>query len=392
MLCVVPARADEAALQDDHRQIRHRQGISGDRGRRARARRDRRSRRSKRRLTALSEGNLSVRKSDAQVFIVKEAGASVSLFDPLSGEPAGEAAKAETHQDQGQQRAAPRHPRRAGHADARLARPGRAARRRRNHVPQSRSRRHSPRSMRRSPRRPTPSVKARLEQARASAVLVSDLAEADKLAAIDVLGARGDREALSLLTSFEASRRRRAEGRRDRGDRRHQQLAGRLVGRPEHLVRHLARLGAAAGGDRACHHLRRHGRHQHGAWRDGDARRLHDLRRAGGDPHSRARPVRLVAGDRAAAGLPGLGAGRAGHRARHHPLPLRPAAGDAARHLGRLADPAAGGAHHLRADQPRGRQPVLDVGLVRPRPVVDHLEPAVDPGLRARRSSPCCCS
>ncbi len=48
-------------------------------------------------------------------------------------------------------------------------------------------------------------VKARLEQARASAVLVSDLPEADKLAAIDVLGARGDREALSLLTSFEAT-------------------------------------------------------------------------------------------------------------------------------------------------------------------------------------------
>ena len=36
-------------------------------------------------------------------------------------------------------------------------------------------------------------------------------------------------------------------------------------------------------------------------------------------------------------------------RARHHPLPLRPAAGDAARHLGPLADPAAGGAHRSSA-------------------------------------------
>ena len=43
-----------------------------------------------------------------------------------------------------------------------------------------------------------------------------------------------------------------------------------------------------------------------------------------------------------------------------HPLPLRPPAGDAARHLGPVADPAAGGAHHLRPDQPRGRHPVLD--------------------------------
>ena len=46
-------------------------------------------------LTALSDGNLYVRKSDSQVFVVKEAGASVSLLDPLTGEPAGEAAKAD---------------------------------------------------------------------------------------------------------------------------------------------------------------------------------------------------------------------------------------------------------------------------------------------------------
>ena len=57
----------------------------------------------------------------------------------------------------------------------------------------------------------------------------------------------------------------------------------------EPLVRPLARLGAAARRHRPRHHLRRHGRHQHGAWRDGDARRLHHLRRAGGHPHT-ARP------------------------------------------------------------------------------------------------------
>ena len=38
-------------------------------------------------------------------------------------------------------------------------------------------------------------------------------------------------------------------------------------------------------------------------------------------------------------------------RARHHPLPLWPAAGNAAGDLGPVADPAAGRAHHLRADQ-----------------------------------------
>ena len=48
----------------------------------------------------------------------------------------------------------------------------------------------------------------------------------------------------------------------------------------EPLVRPFGLVGPAAGGDRPCDHLRRHGRHQHGAWRDGDARRLFDLCRA----------------------------------------------------------------------------------------------------------------
>ncbi len=67
------------------------------------------------------------------------------------------------------------------------------------------------------------------------------------------------------------------------------------------------------------------------------------------------------------------GARRHRHRARHHPLPLRPAAGNPARHLGRQPDPAAGGAHALRRVQPRSRRAELHAGrlrLLRPR---DHL-------------------
>ena len=155
-------------------------------------------------LTALSEGALSVRKADGQVFIVKEAGVEISLFDPITGEAAGQAAKAELTKikvnnglrgvirdvlgtltlgsaDPAVRLAAAenmfRNPDPAAIAalDAAIAKETDAA------------------------------VKARLEQARASAVLVSDLAEADKLAAIEVLAARGDREALSLLTSFSAT-------------------------------------------------------------------------------------------------------------------------------------------------------------------------------------------
>ena len=75
--------------------------------------------------------------------------------------------------------------------------------------------------------------------------------------------------------------------------------------RAERLVRALARLGAAARRDRACHHLRRDGRHQHGARRDGDARRLCDLRRAGDHPRAQSGAVRLFARHRHPARLPG---------------------------------------------------------------------------------------
>jgi len=154
-------------------------------------------------LAALSQGDLSFRKSDAQVFIVKEAGSSVSLLDPLTGESVGEAKKSELTKVKVNNglRGVIRDvlgTLTLGSADpaVRLA---------------------AAETMFRSPdpaaipaldaaiaKETDAAVKARLEQARASAVLVSDLAETDKLAAIDVLAARGDREALSLLTSFAA--------------------------------------------------------------------------------------------------------------------------------------------------------------------------------------------
>ena len=74
------------------------------------------------------------------------------------------------------------------------------------------------------------------------------------------------------------------------------------------------------------------------------------------------RPLRLVAALRRPARLPGRRLHRRRHRTRHRAPPLRPAARDAARHLGRQPHPAAGGALDLRPDQPRGRQPLLDVG------------------------------
>ena len=72
-------------------------------------------------------------------------------------------------------------------------------------------------------------------------------------------------------------------------------------------------------------------------------------------------------------------------RAQHHPLSLRPAARNAARDLGPVADPAAGGAH--RSSAPNNREvgnAVLDERRVRARRPHHHLEPALDHLLRAR--------
>ena len=75
-------------------------------------------------------------------------------------------------------------------------------------------------------------------------------------------------------------------------------------------------------------------------------------------------------------------------------LPLRPAAGDAARDLGREPDPAAGGADGLRAVEPRGGQPVVDVGVGAVGRDAGHLEPLLHHHLRAGglRGAAGCCS
>ncbi|MDQ6437824.1 urea ABC transporter permease subunit UrtB [Mesorhizobium sp. LHD-90] len=154
-------------------------------------------------LTALSEGDLYFRKSDAAVFIGKESGQTVKLADPLTAVDAGEAAKAEVTKVKVNNSL-----RRVirdvlgtltlGAADpaARLA---------------------AAQTMFKAPDANSiealdvaildehiASVKLQLEQARASAVLVSDLPASEKLAAITVLEARGGRDALSLLTAVQA--------------------------------------------------------------------------------------------------------------------------------------------------------------------------------------------
>jgi urea transport system permease protein len=154
-------------------------------------------------LAALSEGVLNFRKTDSKVFIGKEVGLTVELLDALTGERVGEAGKAEIGKIK------------VNNALRRTIRDVLGTLTLGSDDPATRL--TAAGTMFRNPdasaipaldaaiaRETVTNVRAALEQARAAAVLASALPDADKLAAIELIGARGDRDALSLLTAFEA--------------------------------------------------------------------------------------------------------------------------------------------------------------------------------------------
>lgn len=155
-------------------------------------------------LAALAEGSLYVRKADSVVFVGKESGDSIELLDALTGEKSGEAAKADITKIKvnntlrrvirdalGTLTLGSKEPAvRIAAADTMFKTPDAA-----NIEPLDTA----------IANESAAGVKALLEQARAASVLVSDRPEADKLAAIALIGARGDRDAVSLLTSVETS-------------------------------------------------------------------------------------------------------------------------------------------------------------------------------------------
>ena len=155
-------------------------------------------------LKALSDGNLYFRKADAVAFIGKEEGQTIVLADPLNGENAGEAAKTEMTKVK------------VNNTLRRIIRDALGGLTLNSDDPAARL--AAAVTMFKTPDAATiealdaailnetvASVKKQLEQARASAVLVSDLPASEKLAAIAVLKARGDRDVLSLLTGFSAN-------------------------------------------------------------------------------------------------------------------------------------------------------------------------------------------
>ncbi|MEQ1952813.1 urea ABC transporter permease subunit UrtB [Mesorhizobium sp. CN2-181] len=154
-------------------------------------------------LTALSDGDLYFRKADAAVLIGKESGQTVKLADPLTGAEAGTAAKAEVAKvkvNNSLRRAI-----REALGGLTLSSPDPAARLAAAQTMFKAPDANSIEALDAAILNETvASVKKQLEQARAAAVLVSDLPASEKLAAIAVLEARGDRDALSQLTAVQA--------------------------------------------------------------------------------------------------------------------------------------------------------------------------------------------
>lgn len=151
-------------------------------------------------LEALGEGTLYARKADGQVFLTKESGANLTLTDPISGENAGEAPKAALQKvkvNNSVRRAV-----RAALGSLTLVSPDRNQRLK------------AAQSVLQSPNADAlgaienalatekdADVRALLEQARASTLLVSDRPVEEKRQAVQTLKERGGREALSILSS-----------------------------------------------------------------------------------------------------------------------------------------------------------------------------------------------
>ncbi|RUW18794.1 urea ABC transporter permease subunit UrtB, partial [Mesorhizobium sp. M4B.F.Ca.ET.013.02.1.1] len=155
-------------------------------------------------LSALADGNLYIRKADSQVFVGKDAGDGIDLLDPLSGEKAASAAKTDLTKikvNNGLRRVI-----RDALGTLTLRATDPAVR-----IAAAATMFKTPDAANIEPldaaiaAETDASVKALFEQARAASLLVSDRPEADKLSAIALIAARGDRDAVSLLTSVEAN-------------------------------------------------------------------------------------------------------------------------------------------------------------------------------------------
>jgi len=150
-------------------------------------------------LEALAEGSLYVRKADGVVFITEKAGSNFRLIDPLTGEAAGEEPSAALDKIKVNNKL--RRAIRTAIGGLTLMSPDAATRRAAAEAV----------FLSRDPEaielidaalaeEKDPAIAKLMREARAAAVLNSDLPEEEKVAAIEVIKERGGRDSLSLLT------------------------------------------------------------------------------------------------------------------------------------------------------------------------------------------------
>lgn len=153
-------------------------------------------------LEALGEGKLFFRKSDGTVFITEKAGKSYLLTDPLTLEAAGEAGKREVKKVKVNNKL--RRVIRSALGSLTLMAPDPAVRK---SAAEAVFKAQDPASIEALDvalqAETDDGVRTVMEQARAAAVLNSDLDEAEKIKAVDTLSDMGNRDALSLLINVE---------------------------------------------------------------------------------------------------------------------------------------------------------------------------------------------
>ncbi len=155
-------------------------------------------------LKALGDRDLYVRKSDQKVFIAHSAGGGYQLTDPMTGQDAGPAASADLEGVKVNN--ALRRTLEALLGSLTLLSPDPAVRASAAASLFNQPAANAVDTLDAAIAKETdPSVKQLMIEARAASVLKSDRPEAEKLAAVQVLAARGDQDSLSLLQNLEAT-------------------------------------------------------------------------------------------------------------------------------------------------------------------------------------------
>ncbi len=152
-------------------------------------------------LRALRDGDLYWRESDEAVFIATRKGADYEIFDPISGESAGTVPSGDLQKVRVKNSIRNAVTGALGTLTLRADNPAQRMRAASTLFSEADPEMIGPLDAAIAAEEDA-AVKARMEEARASAVLVSDLSAEDKAAAAKVLAGRADRESLTMLVRF----------------------------------------------------------------------------------------------------------------------------------------------------------------------------------------------